>query len=280
MPEATPYEQTMSVINSIDFKWTSLLIAVVTIIAMLVICNALGEAKRRFINKTERGRKSGTVTETSYHFLMTFVPAAESAARFIVIISGGCVCLSVFNISVSPIFYIISMLSVCVSFGAKDAVSDIIRGILTLVEGKIALGNFVSINGSFGRVKSLSIRQIEIQHDDGSIELFPFSKVGTIRNFSIDLSIASPTFQIPASISIEQIERFANETLAEMRQDDNFASYISEKTPMLLTAKVKNVTVDGIDLSFSIPLLPGNPTIFSSGFYKIMLKKLRNDGLM
>ncbi|MDR0625478.1 MAG: mechanosensitive ion channel [Holosporales bacterium] len=280
MPEVVQYSDAVAAVSSVNFSGTSLLIAAIAAALTFVACNTLNGVRKRFFNKAVLRKQSGTITDTSYNFIVTFLPIAESIARFITIICGVCFCLAAFNISISPILCVMSLFGFGISLGAKDVFTDITRGTMTLMEGKIAIGNFVSIDGSSGIIKSLSIRQIEIQHEDGSTEAFPFSKIGAIRNFSVKGAVAKPSFQVATSASVEKVEQLARETLTELENNSEFSHYIDYNSLHPLTAKIKAVNVDGVEMSFSIRLISGKPGDFVSQFYKIMLPKLQEEGML
>ncbi|MDR3285058.1 MAG: mechanosensitive ion channel family protein [Holosporales bacterium] len=283
MLEIIPHEQTGSFIDFVNFSnfdRVSLVIAFFICIGCLIICHSIKKIKQKFLFKTENRKKNKKISNTSYHFLMMFIPAVESFLRFSVLLFGGTLLLATFGVTISPIVYFVSLLSVCISFGAKDIFTDIIRGILTLIEGKIALGNFVKINGSCGVVKSLNIRQIEMQHEDGSIEIFPFSKISTIRNYSLDYSSAEPLFRLVPHADIKKFEEFSNETFQEMMKNDIYKECIHEKTIDSLSVKIKNIKNKGIEVKVSIIITPGKHSFFESEFNKIMVKKLQKAGML
>ncbi|MDR0632946.1 MAG: mechanosensitive ion channel [Holosporales bacterium] len=259
-------------------------ISVVEIVVILAVCiflwHGIKKVKKNFLQTAEKNKARGVITSPSHHFLMTLIPVAESFSHFVILVLGGVACLSVVNISVSPLFYLLSVLSVGISFGAKDIFTDIIRGILTLVEGKVALGNFVTINGSSGYVKSLTIRQIELQLTDGSIELFPFSQVRTIRNHSLGYCLAKSLFKLSPSADMKKFEELANETFHEMRENKALGEYINEKITNGPIVKVVNVRRSGIEVNVLFIINPDHNKIFESKFCRIMVDKLQDTNML
>jgi small-conductance mechanosensitive channel len=260
------------------------LYTIIKIFTIMAICCVfwfiVTKSRKRYIKKTELLKSRGIMNDSSFHFLMTFIPTFESCLHFIILFLGGTAFLSAINVPVSPIFYFVGFLNMGIAFGAKDVVTDIIKGFITLLEGKIKLGDFVQINGTFGCVKSLTIRQAELQLEDGSIELFPFSKIGTIRNYSLEHCVAKALFQLQPSFDLRKFEHFVGETLEEMQSDEYLKDYILDKTPNLPSIKIISTKNEGVELSVSIRIKTGNPKFFASEFSKIMLNKLQGSEML
>lgn len=273
-------DQASAILDSVKFDFVSIIEIFLILIFCIICWVLLKKVKRNFIKSVESKKHSGKISGTSSHVLMTLIPAGESFMHFSVLALGTIWCLHVLDISVSPLFYIISVFSVGISFGAKDVFTDIIRGVMTLIEGKIALGNFVTINGSSGYVKSLTVRKIELQYQDGSIELFPFSQVRTIRNFSLEKSVTRSTFQLSPNFNIDEFSLLASETLEELKSDENFKKFFYNKTPEKIEPKIINIKNEGIEVIVSIPINTDPTKIFEKEFNKIMLKKLQKTSML
>lgn len=212
--------------------------------------------------------------------LMTLIPLGESMMRILIVAVGAVGCLSAVNISVSPFVYCLGFLSAGIALGAQDTFTDIIRGVLTLAEGRLSLGDYVSINGKTGRVESMTIRQITIRHDDGSVEGFPFSKIGTIQNFSVGDTVMGATFCLAPDSDIALFERFAQESLGSMREELPWKKFIARKTPKRPDLEIRSVTNTGVTVKVTLRIRNDADDLFMSEFNRRMWEKLQGTTML
>lgn len=212
--------------------------------------------------------------------LLTLIPLGESMMRVLIIAVGGVSCLSAVHISVSPFVYCLGFLSAGLALGAQDTFTDIIRGILTLAEGRFSVGDYVSINGVTGYVETMTIRQITIRHDDGSIEAFPFSKIGTIQNFSVGDTVMGATFCLAPDSDVALFEQFTQEVLEEMLQEGEWKRFIVRKTPKSPELEFQSVTNSGVVIKVTLRIRNDADGIFASEFNLRMWKRLQNTTML
>lgn len=221
----------------------------------------------------EHGRDSRDV-------LLTLVPLGESIIRFLILTSGLVGCLSAVNISFSPFVYCLGFLSAGFALGAQDTFKDIIRGVLTLAEGKLSVGDKVSINGKKGRVETMTIRQITIRHSDGSVEAFPFSQVGTIRNFSMGDTVMASTFRLASDADARVFAQFAQEVLDVMREEKPWKKFISKKTAKTPEFDFQSVSNAGVTVAVILKVRNDPSGEFESEFNRRMWEKLKTTTML
>jgi small-conductance mechanosensitive channel len=256
--------------------------AIIEICLIIFVCFALRvllkRAKKHFVIYVTQ--QSQRFNPSTYNLLLTTATMCESVGKIVILLVGALACLSAVNISVSPVVYGLGFVSLGVSLGAQDTFTDVIRGILTLIEGKIAPGNCLSINGKVGFVEALSIRQVTLRHFDGSIEFFPFSKISTIQNFSLNYHVMACTFLIAPDSDIEKFKSFAQQTLDSMREDEAWSEFITESTPASPSfefEKIGNLSVTVI-VRARIKVNPANS--FASEFNHRMWQKLQRTKML
>jgi small-conductance mechanosensitive channel len=79
------------------------------------------------------------------------------------------------GVSLEKVALIASALSVGIGFGLQAIISNFVSGLILLVERPIKVGDQVSVSGSTGDVKRISVRATEIAMNDGSIVVVPNS---------------------------------------------------------------------------------------------------------
>lgn len=81
------------------------------------------------------------------------------------------------GVSFDKVALIASALSVGIGFGLQQIISNFVSGLILLVERPIKVGDLVSVSGSTGDVKKISVRATEILLGDGSTFVVPNSEL-------------------------------------------------------------------------------------------------------
>lgn len=103
----------------------------------------------------------------------------RSVGFYILIILGTISALGTMGINVSALVASLGLTGFALGFALKDAVSNLIAGVLILLYKPFELGDWISIAGKQGVVESVNFRYICIKSDDGTEVLIPSSKVFT-----------------------------------------------------------------------------------------------------
>ncbi|GHS93594.1 hypothetical protein AGMMS49949_06920 [Alphaproteobacteria bacterium] len=264
-----------------NLAWISF-IKIILILAFCVVLRILlKKIRKKALARIKKSEGKDRLSANACRFFYTLIPMGESIAKFLILAMGVLSILSILEISVKPFVYCFGLLSVGISFGAKDIFADMIRGILTLAEGKISLGHFVTINGrSLGHVEALSIRQITIRHLDGAVEAFPFSKVDTIQNFSMGYHVMSPAFCLAPDAPIEEFQAMVFATLDEMKEHAHWKKYILNKTEFHPDFEFTKIFNTGIEIRIHVKTKIDPNGLFESEFNRRMLELLQKTTML
>ncbi|MDR1907262.1 MAG: mechanosensitive ion channel family protein [Holosporales bacterium] len=257
-------------------------IAEIILIVILCICARIfiKKTKNHFIAKTRKAQKEQKVNASTAQLLLTTITVCESIAKILVLIIGALSCLAAVNISVSPVVYGLGFISLGVSLGAQDTFTDIFRGLLTLIEGKVSPGDCLSINGRVGYVETLTIRQIVLRHFDGSLESFPYSKISTIQNFSLGYHVMACSYCIASDSDVEEFEEFTREVLESMRRDRVWGEFLTEDTQPHPSLEFESVWNTCIKITVRVRTKIDPEDDFASEFNLRMLRKLQNTKML
>jgi len=72
---------------------------------------------------------------------------------------------------------LLGALGLALGFAFKDYVSSLIAGIVTLYEMPYRLGDWVSVEGAYGEVRSIGMRSVEIVTPDDTVVVIPHQKL-------------------------------------------------------------------------------------------------------
>lgn len=169
-------------------------------------------------------------------FTKTSTPILRSVARWVLVIIAIILIMEEFGIPIMPIIYGISVIGIAISLGAQSLVKDLINGILTLMEGNIAVGEVVTIGAFTGAVESLSLRGVLLRHANGAIQTIAFSEITNIINRSRDYTVVPIELQVPYGTELEKIHTMLKHTFDILIQDEAISNKV-----------IAPITISGVD---------------------------------
>lgn len=107
-----------------------------------------------------------------------YVLATVSLIRLVIILASLWMIISiVVDPTAENIFALLGALGLALGFAFKDYVGSLIAGIVTLYELPYRLGDWVSVDGVYGEVKSIGMRSFEILTPDDTVVVIPHLKL-------------------------------------------------------------------------------------------------------
>ena len=97
---------------------------------------------------------------------------------------GGLMILSELGVNIAPILASVGVLGLALSFGAQTLVRDVIAGLFLVVEDQARVGENVKIGDVRGRIKTLKLRTLVLEGNDGAQHFIPYGDVKSLANFS------------------------------------------------------------------------------------------------
>jgi small conductance mechanosensitive channel len=218
-----------------------------------------------------RGRIVGKKLVDSSQFVKTVTPILNSVAHWVLALMAIILILVEFGQDVRPMLYSLGVIGIAISLGAQSLVKDIINGVLTLMEGNIAVGETITIGASTGTVESLSLRSIVLRHGDGAIQTIPFSEVNTIINRSRDYTYFSVNLLVSHKANIGEAQTLLQHTFNTISQDPLFGKMILE--PLAISG-IDKITDTGINITGSIKIKPDPGNRFAKAFNTYLQKEM------
>ena len=122
--------------------------------------------------------------------------------------------LAQFGVDTKTLLASAGILSLMISFGAKDLVSDIIAGFFTLVEGSYKVGDFITVGDWYGTVTEIGLRTTKVSYL-GDTKIFNNSSMRDIVNTD---KVAGMVLRAPVSYNADlaEVEAILAEELPKM----------------------------------------------------------------
>ncbi|WP_099239134.1 mechanosensitive ion channel family protein [Synechococcus sp. BDU 130192] len=114
--------------------------------------------------------KKSKLDKTSASFLRTLV-------RYAILTFGAIQALNAVGINMAAIVTSLGLVGLTVGFAARDALSNLISGLLIFWDRPFVIDDLVEINGLYGRVETITLRSTRIVTVDGRMLAVPNSVV-------------------------------------------------------------------------------------------------------
>ena len=199
-------------------------------------------------------------------------PIVKSVFHWVLIILTSLIVLSEMNVNIMPIIFSFSVVGLAFSIGSQTLVKDLINGVLTLLEGNIAVGEVITVGAYTGTVESMSLRSISLRHFTGELQTIPFSDVTTLMNCSRDFAIASILFVVDPKASVPIIQQALTETFEYMKKHLVYGPYIQGDLGPL---GIKAILETGIYITASVPIKPDPKKGFIAEFNRELYENLQ-----
>ena len=182
------------------FALCSIIIVIITGVILVMLSNGILSLIAGFT-----GKGGETVCRLLY-----------SLVNYIVVLGTLYYVFDYIGLPVSTYIASLSVVSLALSLGAKDMVSDILAGLLIVFEGQFQVGDVVVIDGVKGEVLEIGVRSTRLLNSDNDINYFTNSAIRSIVNKSKRESAFGMSLTILTQDSMGQIDALFNRELPEI----------------------------------------------------------------
>ncbi|WP_197731431.1 mechanosensitive ion channel family protein [Eubacterium limosum] len=143
----------------------------------------------------------GTRGETFCRLLGSFIKYV-----LILIVAIVCFCLSVLDVNTTTLLASAGILSLAISFGAKELVADIISELFIIFEGDFRVGDIIMVGDWRGTIIEIGVRTTKVEDGSKNIKVIRNSNVNNVINMTKRYSYASCDVDIEYGESLERVE--------------------------------------------------------------------------
>ena len=121
--------------------------------------------------------------------------------------------LSYLGVNTNAILASVGVLSLGLTMGARDLISDILSGISLIFEGEYQMGDIVSIDGYRGMVQEVGVRTTKLEGRGGNIKTIRNSDVKNVINHTKLNSWVPVTIKVDVNYPLGDVEEIIAKTL-------------------------------------------------------------------
>lgn len=187
----------------------NLIIGVATFAAYYLLWRLLDAILRPILKRTE-------VDPTTRSFL-------ETALKYVLLTVGLVSALTAVGVNTASLLASLGIAGLTLGFAARDALSNLISGILIFWDRPFVIGDLVEVEGQYGRVDRITLRSTRVVTPDGRMLAVPNSTI-------INRLVASYTnfpqirIDIPVTVAVgEDLGRARDVLLDLVRSDGDYA---------------------------------------------------------
>lgn len=186
----------------------NIIVGVLTFMAFYALWWVLDFAVRFFVKRTD-------VDETTISFI-------ETVLKYVLLTIGTIQALSAVGINTAAMLTSLGIAGLTIGFAARDALSNLISGILIFWDRPFVIGDLVEVGGQYGRVDKITLRSTRIVTVDGRMLAVPNT---TIINTTVASYTNFPNIRLEIDVTVavtEDIDRIRHILQELVRSDRDF----------------------------------------------------------
>jgi len=146
----------------------------------------------------------------------------ETSAKFSLFIIGTITALDSVGIKTSTLLTSLGIVGLTIGFAARDALSNLISGILIFIDRPFVLGDLVEVEGAYGKVDRITLRSTRVVTSDGRMLAVPNTE---IINKTVVSYTNFPSLRIDIGVTVgvnEDIQKVRELLLGTVKDDPAF----------------------------------------------------------
>ena len=200
-------------ISGLPLLTTRLLMAA---LAIFIGCIVIRVGRRMIASIVKMRGQKGMKSIAQMNTVKSLVTSIFNYIMYFIIIT---IALSIFGVNVSSLLAVAGVGGIAISFGAQTLIKDIISGIFIWIEGSIAVGDIVNVNGLAGTVESIAIRTTVVRDYNGNLYVIPNGDIRTLTNMSRGYKRAIVDVRCPYEANQAQIVAMLNDEMEKAAQE-------------------------------------------------------------
>jgi moderate conductance mechanosensitive channel len=160
-------------------------------------------------------------------------------------------CLGVLGVDTATLLASAGIITLAISFGAKDLITDILCGLFIIFEGEFRVGDVIQVGSNTGTVMDIGVRTTKIKNGSGDVLVLRNSGVSNVVNKTKLDSYANVDVILPTGESLTYLENVLADELPKVRRrvpdiiDGPFYKGVVDLTDSTMTIRVVATCSEG-----------------------------------
>jgi len=204
----------------------NLIIGAATFLAYYLVWRVLDKIARMLSQRLR-------VDATNRDFTLTVL-------KFVVLTFAGVNALTAVGVNTASLLTTLGIAGLTIGFAARDALSNMISGLLIYWDRPFVIGDLVDIGSSYGRVDRITLRSTRVVTPDGKMLAVPNTEI-------INSIVASYTnfphlrIDIPVTVSVDSDLAAVREALLALVRED--PAYMKSPAPVVVVKQLNDYNV-------------------------------------
>jgi len=192
-------------------------VGVLLLVAARVVYLLSLAALRRAAKRLQApGVDDSRVSARRQQHLATVIGLLGNAAWYVIAIATGILVLyHVFGLNVVPLLTGAGIVGIAIAFGSQALVRDVVTGIFQLMEGQYAVGDYVQIGATFGKVEEVGLRVTRVRDMQGRLQFIPNGSISQVITYDDPIE----RYMLQAPFSEGERAEDARQAIEELAQD-------------------------------------------------------------
>jgi small-conductance mechanosensitive channel len=149
----------------------------------------------------------------------TLLPVLRKFVGTVLMLMVSLIVLSSMGINIAPLMAGAGVVGLAIGFGSQKLVADVLSGIFYLVDDAFRVGEYIQAGSVSGTVEGFSLRNIELRHDRGALQIVPFSKLGAVTNYNRGGAVVKFALSLPYDTNIDQVRKIIKKVGQQLMED-------------------------------------------------------------
>ena len=215
-------------------------ILVVALILMFVIRRTIPRLIKARIPKIRKERPEQLAERTK-----TLSSIIIQVVSVIILVAALVMILSELGVDIAPLLAGIGVASLALGFAAQNIIRDYLYGFFIITEDWYRVGEVAIISGTGGLVETITLRRTILRDINGTMHIFPNSRVEQASNMTRDWSRINLNISVAYKERLDHVISIINQVCQEFK-DDPVWSKDMLTTPAVL--RVDNLGDSGIEI--------------------------------
>jgi moderate conductance mechanosensitive channel len=158
---------------------------------------------------------SGQTLDRSF----TLLPVLRKFVGTVLVVMTTLIVLSSLGINIAPLMAGAGVVGLAIGFGSQKLVSDVLSGFFYLVDDAFRVGEYIQAGSVSGTVEGFTLRNINLRHDRGALQIVPFSKLGAVTNYNRGGAVVKFNLSLPYDTKIEQVRKIIKKVGQQLMDD-------------------------------------------------------------